>query len=202
MAQAVEAEGRKKETFNIYKKKEVIVFMKLTKRMPLFIITGASGVGKSTVAEMLFANETKYIVLESDILWNDIYNKPEEDYKEYREIWLNLCSHVSQIGLPVVLCGCATPEQFENCINRKWVSSIHYLAVVSEDSVLEARMRYGRKITDENWVQGSKQFNQWLKGNAKKTTPPITLYDYSTSSASDAAKDIHEWICGILNAQK
>ena len=175
--------------------------MKPIKRMPLFVITGASGVGKSTISEMLFANETKYIVLESDILWNDVYDKPEEDYKEYREVWLALCSHVSQIGLPVVLCGCATPEQFENRINRKLVSSIHYLAVVSEDSVLETRMRRGRKITDENWIQGSKQFNQWQKDNAKKTAPPMTLYDYSTSTVADAASYVNEWICGILNAQ-
>ena len=173
--------------------------MKPTKRMPLFVITGASGVGKSTIAAQLFENETRYIVLESDILWHDKYNKPEENYREYREVWLKMCGHVAQAGLPVVLCGCAVPEQFEACGNRELVSAIHYLAVVSEEDVLEARMRGGRQITDENWIQGSKQFNQWLKDNAAKTEPPITLLDYSACTAAEAASAADEWICGILD---
>jgi len=69
--------------------------MKPTRKMPLFIITDASGVGKSTISEALFQKETRYIVLESDVLWNDIYNKPDENYREYREVWLDLCSHIA-----------------------------------------------------------------------------------------------------------
>lgn len=168
--------------------------MKPTKSMPLFIVTGASGVGKSTLCAQLFRNETRYIVLESDILWNDIYNKPEEDYREYRELWLTLCGNISQIGLPVVLCGCAVPKQFESCRNRNEVSSIHYLAVVSDDEVLEKRMRDGRKIQDENWINSSISFNQWLKDNAKDTEPSMTLLDYSSITLDEAAASIDEWI--------
>jgi len=173
--------------------------MKPTRKMPLFIITGASGIGKSTISNALFQNESKYIVLESDVLWNDIYNKPEENYKEYRALWLQMCSQISQIGLPVVLCGCVTPEQFEHCQNREEIAEIYYLAVVSDDAVLESRMRKGRMITDDNWIQSSKQFNQWLKDNAAQTTPPMTLLDYSTISLADAAQYADDWICGILN---
>ena len=46
--------------------------MNPTKNQPLFIITGASGVGKSTACEILFQNEKDYIVLESDIIWNNV----------------------------------------------------------------------------------------------------------------------------------
>jgi len=46
--------------------------MKPSKKLPLFIITGAGGVGKSTTCKLLFQNETDYIVMESDLLWNDI----------------------------------------------------------------------------------------------------------------------------------
>jgi hypothetical protein len=42
--------------------------MNPTRRMPLFIITGASCVGKSTMCEMLFRNEEKYIVNAKDAM--------------------------------------------------------------------------------------------------------------------------------------
>ena len=44
--------------------------MKPTKKQPLFIVTGASCVGKSTLCNKLFINEKEYIVMESDLLWN------------------------------------------------------------------------------------------------------------------------------------
>lgn len=53
--------------------------MRLTKKQPLFIITGASCVGKSTLCNELFMNEKEYIVMESDLLWNEIYNTPGDD---------------------------------------------------------------------------------------------------------------------------
>ena len=52
--------------------------MNPTKKQPLFMVTGASGVGKSTV-----------------------------------------CANISQIGMPIVLCGCTTPEQNEFHEERK-----------------------------------------------------------------------------------
>lgn len=54
--------------------------MKLTNKQPLFIVTGASCVGKSTLCNEMLINEKEYIVMESDLLWNDIYNTPEDDY--------------------------------------------------------------------------------------------------------------------------
>ena len=48
--------------------------MKLTNKQPLFIVTGASCVGKSTLCNEMLINEKEYIVMESDLLWNDIYN--------------------------------------------------------------------------------------------------------------------------------
>lgn len=168
--------------------------MKPFKKLPLFIVTGASGVGKSTTCNLLFQDETDYIVMESDLLWNDIYNTPEDDYHAYRELWLRVCANISQIGKPVVLCGCATPKQFESCKARSLFSEIFYLAVVCSEEQLENRMRIGRGITDENWLKSSKDFNHWLIENANKTTPNITLLDNSTLTPKEAAQLADMWI--------
>ncbi len=125
--------------------------MNPTKKQPLFVITGASGVGKSTACNILFENEKNYIVMESDLLWNNTYNTTEDDYRGYRKLWMLICANISQIGKPVVLCGCALPKQFEFHEERSLFTKIYYIALVCNDADLEKRMREGRKITDDNF---------------------------------------------------
>jgi len=168
--------------------------MKPSKKLPLFIITGASGVGKSTTCKLLFQDETDYIVMESDLLWNDIYNTPEDNYHAYRELWLRVCANISQIGKPIVLCGCAIPKQFEGCKARSLFTDIYYIALVCEDEQLERRMRIGRGVTDENWVKSSIEFNCWLKENANQTRPNITLLDNSVLTPEESAEIADRWI--------
>lgn len=51
--------------------------------------------------------------------------------------------------MPVILCGCATLEQFESCQLRESFTEIIYIAVVASPEELTHRMREGRMITDE-----------------------------------------------------
>ena len=166
-----------------------------TNKQPLFIVTGASGVGKSSACDALFQRETEYLMLESDILWNPVYDgPPDEGYRAYREVWLNMCANISQIGKPCVLCGCAEPRHFEACDARKFFTEIYYAAVVCNDDDLERRMREGRGITDENWINGSKSFNRWLWENADKTAPKMALIDGSDIGIVETAAKIDRWI--------
>lgn len=91
--------------------------MNPAKKLPLFIITGAGGVGISKTVEMRFRNETDYIVMEGDSLWNVVYNTPDDGYRVYHELWLRVYANISQIGKLVFLCGCAIPQQFEVCMH-------------------------------------------------------------------------------------
>lgn len=161
-------------------------------KQPLFIITGASGAGKSTTCELLFQNETEYIVMESDLLWHDMYNTPEDNYRKYRELWLRVCANISQIGKPVILCGCVTPEQFNVCNEKVLFTGIYYLAIVCDDEVLQRRMTEGRKINDTNWIQSSMDFNCWLKNNAAENN--INLLDTSRLLPEQAAAETNKWI--------
>jgi len=171
-----------------------------TKKLPLFVVTGASGVGKSTTCEELFKNEAgkPYLVMESDILWDDYYDTPEDNYRGLRTTWMYLCANISQCGKPVVLCGCALPEQFEVLPERELFSEIHYLAVVCSPEDLEDRMRNGRGITEEDWIAGSASFNKWLIANASSTNPPVSLLDITGKTPAEAAEALESWILSHL----
>lgn len=169
-----------------------------TNKQPLFIITGASCVGKSTLCNELFLNEKDYIVMEADLLWNSIYDTPKDDYNEYNRLWLRVCSNISQIGKPVVLCGCRTPMQVENQPERIYFTEVHYLAVVCDDEVLKDRMCNGRGVKDDDWIKSSLKFNNWFKQNYNKTTPNITLLDTSNISPIVGAEIAQKWICERL----
>lgn len=169
-----------------------------TRKNDLFILTGASGVGKSTVAEILFRQETSYIVLESDILWNDRFNTPDDNYHEYRELWMTLCYNISQIGMPVLLCGCATPEQLECCDARKYFNHVYYIAVVCDTDELEVRMREGRNIKDEDWLKGSKEFNNWLINYSHETEPNIKIINGTKKEPSHIAMMIDNYLEEVI----
>ncbi|OUP13894.1 AAA family ATPase [Anaeromassilibacillus sp. An200] len=165
-----------------------------TRKQQLFLISGASCVGKSTLCEELFHRETAYIVLESDLIWREVYDTPEDNYRAFRQVWMRICSNVSQIGLPVVLCGCAIPEQFEALPERALFTETHYLAAVCNDAEMRRRICEGRGVTDEKWIRSSLDFNRWLRENAGQTTPKITLLDTTSLTPQQAAVLADRWI--------
>jgi chloramphenicol 3-O-phosphotransferase len=171
-----------------------------TKKQPLFIVTGASCAGKSTICEILFRNEKDYIVMESDLLWDNRFNTPENGYREYRRLWMRVCANIAQIGKPGVLCGCAVPDQFEDLPERELFTDIHYIAVVCNEDELKRRMIQGRGVTDDNWLKSSLGFNAWLIANAKPADPDFTLLDTTDKTPEQSAALLDKWIKdGIVN---
>ncbi len=166
-------------------------------RPPLFILTGASGAGKSTVCLGLAARTQEVVVMESDILWRSEFNRPGTNYLEYRETWLRVCKNISQAGRPVVLCGVGEPSQFERCVERRYFSELHYLALVCEPQSLVSRLRSRppwRGTSNEECIQQQVAFNRWLIDNAPKTAPPMTLLDTSEATADETVEGVERWV--------
>jgi hypothetical protein len=166
-------------------------------QQPLFIVTGASGAGKSTACLALASVLRECVVMESDILWGLIPSTPEDNYRSYRNTWLRLAKNIGQAGRPVVLCGSAVPEQYENCPERRYFSMLYYLALVCEDEALTERLKQRpawRKAGSTETVQRMLQFNCWLKNHADTSQPPIMLYDTTNRSVPETAAFIARWI--------
>ena len=58
--------------------------------LPLLVVSGASGTGKSTVCNHLTGRYQESVLLDSDILWRSEFNKPNDNYREYFETWLRV----------------------------------------------------------------------------------------------------------------
>jgi hypothetical protein len=171
-------------------------------RLPLFILTGASGGGKTATCLALATKTKDLVVMESDILWRNEFNQPETNYEDYREMWLRVCKNISQAGKPVILCGVAEPSQFEQCVERRYFSDIHYLALVCDDEVLVSRLRSRpawRSTSTDKQIKEQVAFNCWLKDNARNTLPPMALLDNTELTVDESVEGVTRWVSDCLN---
>ena len=162
-------------------------------RLPLFLVTGASGTGKSRLCLELAARDTRFIHLETDILWGAVPASPEDDYRSYRDTWLRVAKNVSQAGRPVVLYGSAVPSQFEGCPERRYFSHLHCLALVSQEETLIQRLKARpgwRESGQDAFLESMIHFNRWFL----KNTASITLLDTSSASLADSAAQVLAWL--------
>lgn len=174
---------------------------------PLFVVSGASGTGKSTVCQLLTTHFREAVLLGSDILWRGEFNTPETKYRDYFETWLRMCKNIAQSGRPVVLFGAGhgVPENLEDCIERRYISEIHYLALVcSADIIADRLMRRPawRETRDPEFMQRQQRFNQWfIDYHAAVFQPPITTLDTTNVHPEDTARDVTTWISEHLNRE-
>src|SRR3712207_8516150 len=113
------------------------------KRLPLMLVGGPAGAGKSTACALLLGELTEAVLMESDLLWRKEFNTPEDGYNEYTRLWLRLAANISQSGRPVVLFGAgfAVPHGVEPLPERALFSAVHYLGLTCEDDLLASHPR-------------------------------------------------------------
>jgi broad-specificity NMP kinase len=172
------------------------------KRLPLLVVGGASGSGKSTACHHLIRTGLPDVVLlDSDILWAPVFDKPKEGYQSFFETWLRLCKNINQSGRPVTLfgAGLGVPENLETCTERRYFSGIHYLALVCGESELRHRLEERpawRGNRSPAFLDSQAQFNEWFK--AYTGHPPIQRLDTTNAEPEETARRVARWIHAVL----
>ncbi len=169
------------------------------RHMPLFMVSGASAVGKSTACRMLVGQLDEVVLMDSDLLWRPEFDKPENKYREYFELWLRVCKNIGQSGRPVALfgAGMGVPENIEPCLERRYFSIVYYLALTCDAEA--QRERYWRRPSwrrskGPEFLETHIQFNQWFRENADKVTPAIDLLDTTHATPEETSRRVAEWI--------
>jgi hypothetical protein len=125
---------------------------------PYVCLTGASATGKTTVANELLGQPIDLVVLDADVLCAEEMDTPEDRYARFRSTWLRLASNIHQAGRSTLLVGSGIPEQYANRPERAYVGPMHWMALVCDDAVLEARLRARpawRESPTSSWLRCS-----------------------------------------------
>jgi hypothetical protein len=168
------------------------------RQLPLLLVSGASGAGKSSVCNAMVGTIDQAVLLDSDILWRREFDKPEDRYRDYFETWLRMAKNISQSGRPVVLfgAGAGVPENIEPCVERRYFSGTHYLALVCDDEVLEERLRARpawRGCGEPGYIENHIRFNHWFK-EGQNGSHPIALIDTTHASLEGTVGQVRAWI--------
>jgi hypothetical protein len=168
-------------------------------QLPLLIVSGASGAGKSTVCRQLLGQQQQVVLLDTDILWRPEFNKPENSYTDFFETWLRVCKNINQSGRPVVLfgAGIGVPGNIEPCVERRYFSKVHYLSLVCDDDLLATRLRERpawRESGGQGFLEDQIRFNKWFKTWAVDKEEQPAMLDTTHASLEETARQVLEWI--------
>lgn len=169
------------------------------KFMPMFILTGCSGVGKTTTAREILQRNVNFVVLDADIFYGMMPLKNENDYQKEIENIENLSKNIMQSGQPVLWAMAGNLDKVNQTYNRRFFSHIFCLALVCDEKLLQKRMTDGRGITDNNWITSSIHYNHYLKTHDYVGDMKYEVFDISGKSVSEVADYVIKWVNSYLN---
>lgn len=169
------------------------------RRLPLFVVSGASGAGKSTACQALLGRLTEVVLLDSDILWRPEFNTPETNYCEFFETWLRMCKNIGQSGRPVLLfgAGAGVPANLEACVERRYLAEIHILALTCAPQVLAGRLRKRpewRGTQATSFIESQIEFNGWFQTTAQQPNAPLETLATTELSITEMAQQVADWM--------
>lgn len=172
-------------------------------RLPLLLVGGASATGKTAILHNLTGRFSSAVLLEADLLWLEEFQDPTDGHRKFFETWLRLAKNIGQSGRPAVLfgAGLAVPDNIESCLERRYFSRAHYLALVCNREILRRRLLARpawRMSNRQNQLAEQLDFNRWLQKEGPAQTPPVTLLDTTDSTVWETANAVKEWIVRLL----
>jgi gluconate kinase len=159
--------------------------------LPLFVVTGASGTGKSTIAEPLRRRLPDCEVFDADV----ILHVAALGWDTWRNTWLQLAHAIALNGRATVLCGSLLPEQLEGLPARRLVGPIHCCNLDCPDAVLAERLRARpawRGSSHEANIVEHQRFAARLRAQIRPT------FDTSVLSVEEVADRVAGWVHRLL----
>jgi hypothetical protein len=158
---------------------------------PLFVVTGASGSGKTTIFPELLSRMSGWCaVFDADWLIDPLGRAAKDgqiDWAAFTDTWLHVAHGVAQNGLPTLLLAPFIPEHLDNLPGRAWIGEIHSLVLDCPDAErrrrMEARPRWRARDID-----AQTEFGRWLR---KNLSPVI---DTTRQSPSEVAETVAAWV--------
>jgi broad-specificity NMP kinase len=161
----------------------------MEKKLPLFIVTGSSGSGKTYVVKELRKQLPDFDIFDMD----NLRTVGVSDEQLIRNVWLRVARNIAESGRMTIICGTAMTWDIEKCPDFPYFKHIYYLNLHCDEETRERRLRE-RKWSDE-MIQEYKNFARWLVENADKAyNPPMPIVDTTATDVSEVASQIKQWV--------
>lgn len=162
----------------------------MEQKMPLFIVTGSSGSGKTYVINELRSIMPEFDIFDPDNLRGFI---DYDDWPRVLNIWIRFARNIAESGRMTILCGTIMPWDVEKCVDFHCFSHVYYLNLHCDDDTRE------RRLLERNWpdemIQQYKNFAKRLLEIADEVyTPPMPTIDTTNTHVTEVAAQIKEWV--------
>lgn len=155
--------------------------------LPLFVVTGASGAGKTTVTASLRSRLPGCDVFEIDAT----LQVAALGWEVWRNTWLRVVHEVALNGRVSVLCGSLQPDQLEHLPARRLIGPVHCCVLDCPDAVRASRLRARpawRGTSSEAAIAEHQRYAAWLRANIDP------CFDTSRLTPEQTADQIATWI--------
>lgn len=169
------------------------------RRLPLLLIGGASGVGKSTVRRELLGRVTDATLLDVDGMWEAPFGEVLGRF-DYNDFALRRCKLVAQNGRHVALFGAETglPAVVEASIEHRYFSTTHHLALVCDEDVLRERLYDRSNWPDDTdrWTTVDDQvaLNRCYGRLGAAADSAVTAIDATARTVQEVGDEVPRWI--------
>jgi hypothetical protein len=161
---------------------------------PLFVVTGASGSGKTAIfAPLARALAGRCVTFDVDWLLDAagaLSGGRPIAWPAFWEAWLAVAHGVAQSGMPTVLLGSLMPP-LDGRASRQWVGDIHYLLLDCTDDLRRDRIE-SRPPWRQHDIEKQTAFANWLRSHIPDRV------DTSDRTPDDTATAVAAWVTAVV----
>jgi broad-specificity NMP kinase len=169
--------------------------------LPLFVITGSSGCGKTAVTQKLVGQMDSCIFLESDyfLLVQDTCTSAQD----YWNFLILQCMQLVRNKRSPVLSGWVNPSQIETLPRAKFFSAVHFLVLTCDQATQTERLK-ARYLKNPPALPAQQKIETALRGTRHlqeeaETRPNVTELDTTHMTLDQTALATERWIMECLN---
>jgi hypothetical protein len=159
--------------------------------LPLFVVTGASGTGKTAIVP-----ELRKLLPAWDVFETDVLRDSGEDWQFIKCNWLRITHSIHQSARPVVLCGSILPDQLRKCETWPFFPRIYWLALTcnAETQAARLRARPAFRGSTEAFIRDQQSFRQWFLDHSDTAfDPSLVVADTTSVPPASTAQEIRDW---------
>lgn len=154
--------------------------------VPFFIVTGASGSGKTFIVPELRKALPAFDVFDVDMMKGD-------DWQLKKINWLRVAYSIALSGRGTVLCGTILPRDVDRCDYHDRFSQIHVANLHCSEPI--RRTRLGERKWSPEMIQKHVEMAAWLLDHKDTAfAAPMEVIDGGETSPACVAQEIAAWV--------